>query len=55
MKILRNAIAKPYMMGIFFAIVCYSAQALVNINVPIATPIMWMMLSIGLASYEEES
>lgn len=55
MKILKNAIAKPYMMGIFFAIVCYSAQALVNINVPIATPIMWMMLSIGLASYEEKS
>ena len=27
--------------------VCYSAQAFVNLNLPIATPIMWMLLMLG--------
>ncbi|MGP8314967.1 O-antigen ligase family protein [Enterocloster aldenensis] len=49
LKMLRNCERNPYVFGAFFAIVCYSAQALVNINVPIAAPIMWMMLSFGVA------
>ena len=28
---------------------CYLLQAMVTINLPIATPIMWMLLSIGMA------
>ncbi len=28
---------------------CYLAQAFVTINLPIVTPIMWMLLSMGVA------
>ena len=37
------------MMATLFAVLCYGAQALVNINLPIATPVMWTILMIGLA------
>ena len=37
------------------AVLCYGAQAVVNINLPIATPIMWAMLAIGLALTREKA
>ena len=36
-----------YLMAIAFAIICYSAQAFVNLNLPIATPIFWLLLGMG--------
>ena len=36
--------------GCLFAVICYCAQALVNLNLPIATPVMWVVMSIGVAS-----
>lgn len=33
-----------------FGVSCYLAQAFVTINLPIVTPIMWMLLSVGVAS-----
>ena len=39
-----------YIVGCLFAVLCYSAQALVNINLPIATPILWLLLSVGMAA-----
>ncbi|MFR4580123.1 MAG: hypothetical protein ACLT76_11340 [Clostridium fessum] len=33
----------------------YGAQAVVNINLPIATPIMWAMLAIGLTLTREKA
>ncbi len=39
----------PYVAGALGATVCYAAQALVNLNLPIAAPIMWLMLSAGMA------
>lgn len=38
----------PYVMAVLFGIVCYSIQAFVNINLPIVTPIFWVLL--GMAS-----
>lgn len=40
---------KPYLLGIAFALLCYEFQAVVNINLPIAAPVMWLMMSIGMA------
>ena len=37
------------------AVLCYGAQAVVNINLPIATPIMWAMLAIGLTLTREKA
>ena len=35
--------------GCLFAVICYCAQALVNLNLPIATPVMWVLMSVGVA------
>lgn len=43
-----------YSMGCFFAVLCYAVQATVNLSVPIVTPIMWMLMSMGTASGKEE-
>lgn len=45
----------PYIMGCFFAILCYSAQALVNLNLPITTPMMWLLLSAAMSACKSES
>ena len=49
----RNCLKKhrsnPYLAAIAFGAICYSAQALVNINLPIVTPILWLLLGMGSA------
>lgn len=37
----------PYIMALMFGIICYSTQALVNINLPIVTPIFWLLIGLG--------
>lgn len=39
----------PYVAGCLVAVLCYGVQALVNLNLPIATPVMWLLLSAGMA------
>lgn len=36
----------PYYMAAVFGIICYSTQAIININLPITTPIFWLLLGI---------
>lgn len=48
-RMVRKAFDKPEVMAVLFAIICYGAQAFVNINLPIATPVMWTLLMVGLA------
>jgi len=36
-------------MAIAFAVICYAAQAAVNISVPIVTPVMLMLLAMGVS------
>ena len=36
--------------GCLFAVICYCVQAVVNLNLPIVTPIMWVLMSMGVAS-----
>ena len=49
----RNCFKKhrsnPYLAAIAFGAICYSAQAFVNINLPIVTPILWLLLGMGSA------
>lgn len=45
---IRLHINRPYVIAIIFGIICYSTQAIVNINLPIVTPVFWILL--GLAS-----
>lgn len=44
----------PYVMGCFFAVLCYAVQATVNLCVPIVTPVMWMLMSVGISQEENE-
>ncbi|WP_353097096.1 hypothetical protein [Tissierella praeacuta] len=44
----------PYIIAIMFAVICYSVQAFVNLNLPIVTPIFWLLLGIGAAHSIED-
>lgn len=48
-RMIKKAGDNPYVVAAAFAVVCYGAQAFVNINLPIATPVMWTLLMMGLA------
>lgn len=39
----------PYVIAAAFGIICYSAQAFVNLNLPIVTPVFWLLLGMGAA------
>ncbi len=41
---LNHTEVMPYMAAASFLVICYAIQALVNINLPISTPVMWMFL-----------
>lgn len=43
----------PYILAILCAMVCYMAQAIVNINLPITTPIFMVLLMMGTANKKE--
>ena len=53
-EMIRRAKESPYVMGIVFAVVCYGAQATVNISVPIVTPVMITLLIMGVSVQEEK-
>lgn len=44
---IRRTWDNPVAMAAMFGVVCYCVQAFVNLNLPIATPIMWMLLTLG--------
>lgn len=45
----KHVARNPYVIGCLFAVICYAVQALVNLDLPIATPMMWLFLSVGMA------
>lgn len=51
-NVVKSKLDNPVVVGAILAVVCYNFQALVNINQPIATPIMWMLLSIAVVRRE---
>ena len=48
-QMLKGMRARPWVLGPCMAVLCYAAQAVVNINLPIATPVMWCLLAVGLS------
>ncbi len=48
-RMMKNRLQNPYVIACLFAVLCYDFQALVNLDLPIATPIMWFLLSVGMA------
>ena len=53
-RAVRKGIENPYIMATVFAVLCYAIQAFVNLNLPIATPIMWMLLTLGALGCKKE-
>lgn len=39
----------PYVIGVLFALICYAVQAVVNINLPISTPVLITLMAVGMA------
>lgn len=52
-RMAKNWMKNPYIIGCLFAVLCYVFQALVNLNLPIATPLMWLMLSAGVSALRQ--
>lgn len=48
-EMIRASKKRPVMMALTFALVCYGAQATVNISVPIVAPIMMTLLMVGVS------
>ena len=44
---MKRKINNPLAVAGLLAVLCYAAQAAVNINQPIATPVMWTLLSVS--------
>lgn len=51
-EMIHIAAKKQYVMAIVFAVICYGTQAVVNISVPIVTPIMVTLLIMGVSAKE---
>ena len=51
LQMVRGMVRNPCAAGLFVAVLCYLAQAVVNINLPIVTPMVWLLLSCGGAVY----
>lgn len=50
----KNEKNNIYLMAIAFGIICYSVQAFVNLNLPITTPILWILLGMSAAKTVEK-
>lgn len=48
-KMIRMGLRNPVVMAMFFGAICYCTQAVVNISVPMVTPIMLLMIMMGMA------
>lgn len=48
-KMIRTGLKNPVVMAMAFAAICYCTQAVVNISVPIVTPLMFLMIMMGMA------
>lgn len=49
MRMARSFQHTPWILAPGLAVLCYGAQAAVNINLPIGTPIMWALFALGLS------
>lgn len=48
-QMVKNAIKDSYVMAILFAMICYAVQAVVNISIPITTPVFIVLIAVGVA------
>ncbi len=44
----------PYIIAMTFGVICYSVQAFVNLNLPIVTPVFWVLLGMITSACREK-
>ena len=54
-RLCRGMKDRPEVVAVTFAVIAYSVQAVVNINIPIATPIIYQLLYMGLSSIQKRA
>lgn len=54
-RIVRKGKENPVILSIAMAVICYAAQAVVNISVPIVAPVMFVLMAMGLAACRDEN
>lgn len=52
-RVFRNVSGNPYVIAVAFGVICYAAQAVVNINLPIVAPVVWLFLAMGMAGVKK--
>lgn len=51
----KNAVGRPEVVAVMFAVIAYAAQATVNINLPIVMPIVLQLLAMGLSKAPKDA
>ena len=46
---LRDASSLPYLYACAIAVICYATQAVVNLNLPVVTPLLWIFFGLTVA------
>jgi len=52
-RMIRRSGGNPAVMAIVYSVISYSAQAVVNISVPIVAPIMLLLIMMGLSDSKD--
>ena len=53
-RLIRKGKENPVILSTAMAVICYGAQALVNISVPIVAPVLFTLMAMGLAACRDE-
>ncbi len=53
--LMKNRKKNPYIPAILLAVICYVFQSSINLDVPIVTPFMWLLLAMGIAACKEKT
>ena len=48
-QVIKERLDQPLCVAALFAVLCYAFQAAVNINQPIAAPVMWTLLAVSVS------
>ena len=46
---LRDPSSLPYLYASAIAVICYATQAVVNLNLPVVTPLLWIFFGLTVA------
>lgn len=54
-RTIKMCLKNPAVIAVIFGVICYCAQAFVNINIPIAAPVMWTLMMVANAACRKQS